>query len=71
VFPPFSSKLGGFDAASFCDPTPDGPNEEMCEADWAITLEAFRGCCSGRGDKGGDDRLFLEALHYFVVPNVT
>ena len=43
----------------------------MNEADWAITLEVFRGCCSRRGDRGRDDRLFLESLHYFAVHNVT
>ena len=43
----------------------------MSETDWAVTLEVFRGCCSRRGDKGRDDRLFLEALHYFAVHNVT
>ena len=43
----------------------------MNEADWAITLEVFGGCCSRRGDKGRNDRLFLEALHYFAVHNVT
>jgi transposase len=43
----------------------------MTEADWAVTLEAFRAARSRRGDKGRDDRRFLEALHYFAVHNVT
>jgi transposase len=43
----------------------------MTEADWAITVAVFRGCCSRRGDKGRNGRLFLEALHYFAVHNVT
>jgi hypothetical protein len=28
-------------------------------------------CRSRRGDKGRDDRKFLEALHYFTVHNIT
>jgi transposase len=43
----------------------------MTEADWAVTLEAFRAARSRRGDKGRDDRRFLEALHSFAVHNVT
>jgi transposase len=43
----------------------------MSGADWTITLEAFRAACSRRGDKGRDDRRFLEALHYFAVHNIT
>ena len=43
----------------------------MSEADWAVVLEAFRAARSRRGDKGRDDRRFLEALHYFAVHNVT
>src|SRR3712207_1971692 len=43
----------------------------MTEADWAVALEVFRAACSRRGDKGRDDRRFLEALHYFTVHNVT
>ena len=44
---------------------------KMSEEDWAIALTVFRACCSGRGDKGRDDRRFLEALHYFTVHNIT
>jgi transposase len=31
----------------------------------------FEACRSRRGDKGRDDRRFLEALHYFTLHNVT
>jgi len=44
---------------------------KMAEADWAVTLEVFRASLPRRGDKGRDDRLFLEALHYFEVHNIT
>ena len=37
----------------------------MTETDWEVVLTVFRGVCSRRGDKGRDDRKFLEALHYF------
>ena len=43
----------------------------MTDEDWAIVLEVFRACRSRRGDKGRDDRKFLEALHYFTVHNIT
>src|SRR3954467_13761452 len=43
----------------------------MTEEDWATVLELFRACCSRRGAKGRNDRLFLEALHYFAVHNIT
>ena len=43
----------------------------MTEQDWALVLDAFRTARSRRGDKGRDDRRFLEALHYFAVHNVT
>jgi len=42
----------------------------MTEEDWAIAVEVFRGCLSRRGDKGRDDRKFLEALQYFTVHNI-
>ncbi|MGV2135399.1 transposase [Agrobacterium vitis] len=44
---------------------------KMTEADWAVALEVFRASLPRRGDKGRDDRLFLEALHYFSVNNIT
>ena len=43
----------------------------MTERDWAVALEVFRAARSRRGDKGRDDRRFLEAPHYFTVHNVT
>ncbi len=43
----------------------------MTERDWAVILEVFRGCLSRCGDKGWNDRLFLEAMHYFAVHNIT
>ena len=43
----------------------------MTEADWPVVLEVFRTSCSRRGDKGRDDRKFLEALHYFTLHNIT
>ena len=43
----------------------------MTEGDWAVVLKVFRAACSRRGDKGRDDRKFLEALHYFTVHNIT
>lgn len=43
----------------------------MTDEDWAIVLEVFSASRSRRGDKGRDDRKFLEALHYFVVHNIT
>ena len=42
----------------------------MTEADWAHTLEVFRACLPRRGRKAADDRLFLEAMHFFTVENV-
>jgi len=43
----------------------------MRDEDWAIVLEVFRACRSRRGDKGRNDRKFLEALHYFTLHNIT
>ncbi len=44
---------------------------QMTEQDWAVALEVFRAARSRRGDKGRDDRKFLEALHYFTLHNIT
>jgi len=44
---------------------------QMTEQDWEVVLEVFRAARTRRGDKGRDDRRFLEALHYFTVHNVT
>lgn len=43
----------------------------MTEADWDLAVMVFRSVCSRWGDKGRDDRKFLEALHYFAVNTVT
>jgi transposase len=44
---------------------------QMSDADWEIAVAAFVAARSRRGDKGRDDRKFLEALHYFTVHNIT
>lgn len=44
---------------------------KMNEDDWEVVLEVFRACLPRRGAKGCDDRLFLEALHFFAVHNIT
>ena len=40
------------------------------EKDWEHTLMVFRACLPRRGRKAADDRLFLEAMHFFTVENV-
>ena len=42
----------------------------MDEDDWTNTLEVFRACLPRRGRKASNDRLFLEALHFFTLENV-
>ncbi len=44
---------------------------KMTEEDWVLVHEVFDACRSRRGDKGRDDRKFLEALHYFTIHNIT
>src|SRR5919205_1451913 len=44
---------------------------QMSEEDWDVVLTVFRAALPRRGDKGRDDRKFLEALHYFTVHNIT
>ena len=44
---------------------------KMTEQDWPVALEVFRACLPARGAKAKDDRLFLEALHFFAVHNIT
>ncbi len=44
---------------------------KMTDADWGIVVDAFRAARPRRGDKGRDDRKFLEALHFFAVHNIT
>ena len=43
----------------------------MTDEDWAVAQAVFVAVRSRRGDKGRDDRKFLEALHYFTLHNVT
>lgn len=43
----------------------------MTDEDWAVALDVFHACRSRRGDKGRDDRKFLEAMHYFTAHNIT
>ena len=44
---------------------------QMTDEDWANVLVVFAASRSRRGDKGRDDRKFLQALHYFTVHNIT
>lgn len=44
---------------------------KMGEDDFVNAVTVFRACLPRSGAKGRDDRLFLEALHYFVVHNIT
>ena len=44
---------------------------KMTDADWANALTVFQASLPTRGAESRDDRLFLEALHYFSVHNVT
>lgn len=44
---------------------------KMAETEWAVAVEVFRASLPRRGAKGRNDRLFLEALHYFSVHNIT
>lgn len=43
----------------------------MTDEDWVVALEVFRACRSRRGDKGRDDRKFLQAMRYFTVHNIS
>ena len=43
----------------------------MTDDDWAVALHVFRAVRSRRGDKGRNDRKFLEAMHYFTLNNVS
>ncbi len=43
----------------------------MTDADWAVALMVFRAVRSRRGDKGRDDRKFLEAMHFFTLNNIS
>src|SRR4051812_10500733 len=43
----------------------------MTDEDWDRVVQVFRAFRSRRGDKGRNDRRFLEAVHYFCVHNIT
>lgn len=43
----------------------------MTEEQWDLVVDIFRQVRCKRGAKGRDDRLFLKALHYFAVHNIT
>ena len=43
----------------------------MTDEDWDRVVQVFRAVRSRRGDKGRNDRRFLEALPYFCVHNIT
>jgi transposase len=43
----------------------------MTDEDWDRVVQVFRAVRSRRGDKGRNDRRFLEAVHYFCVHNIT
>jgi transposase len=42
----------------------------MTETNWVNALEVFRACLPRAGHKAADDRLFLEAMHFFAMENV-
>jgi transposase len=44
---------------------------KMTEETWTLAVDIFRQVGPRRGQKGADDRRFLEALHYFTVHNIT
>ena len=43
----------------------------MTDEDWTVAQAVFVAVRSRRGDKGRDDRKFLEALHDLTLHNVT
>jgi transposase len=44
---------------------------QLTDDEWDLVVDIFRQVRSRRGDKGRDDRRFLQALHYFAVHNIT
>lgn len=44
---------------------------KMTEWDFELALEVFRACLPRVGAKAKNDRLFLEALHYFTLHNIS
>ena len=43
----------------------------MTDEDWESVVQVFRAYRSRRGDKGRNDRLFLQAVHDFCVHTIT
>lgn len=43
----------------------------LTDEDWDVAVGVFRAVRSRGGDKGRDDRKFLESSHYFTVNSVT
>src|SRR3954471_7266586 len=43
----------------------------MTDEDWDRVVQVFRAVRSRRGDKGRNDRRFLEAIHFFTLHNIT
>lgn len=44
---------------------------KMSKEDWTLALEVFCACLPRVGAKARNDRLFLEALHYFTLHNIS
>ena len=44
---------------------------KMTESDYDLALDIFRACLPKVGAKAKNDRLFLEALHYFTLHNIS
>ena len=44
---------------------------KLSDDEWDLVVDIFRQVRSRRGDKGRDDRRFLQALHYFAVHNIS
>ena len=44
---------------------------KMSDAEWTLLVDVFRSVCSGRGEKGHDDRKLLETLHLPMVHNIS
>ena len=44
---------------------------QMSEETWDLVVDIFRQVRPKRGDKGRNDRKFLQALHFFCVHNIT
>jgi transposase len=43
----------------------------MTVSDWEAVLVICQNCLPSIGRKGADDRLFLEAMHFFATGNVS